>query len=32
MNSFQHEIHASTVERCTENTASLVQMPTGKCN
>jgi hypothetical protein len=32
MNSFQHEIHVITVEHCTENTASLVQIPAGKCN
>jgi len=32
MNSFQHEIHVIIVEQCTENTASLVWIPAGKCN
>ena len=32
MNSFEHEICVITVEQCTENTASLVQIPAGKCN
>lgn len=28
---FEHEIHVITVEQCTKNTASLVQIPAGKC-
>jgi len=32
MNSFQHEIHVITVEQCTKNMTSLVQIPAGKCS